>query len=85
MLKTGQQITDALNKRIHAADHRYGPFASVHEGMGVALEEWQELIEAVHSNDGEHIQREALDLCAALMRMCRDLNDVNTQQRSGLK
>ncbi len=84
LLKTGQEITDALNRRINAADKRYGPFASVHEGMGVALEEWHELIEAVHSNHALHIQREALDLCAALMRLCRDVSNVNTHQRSGL-
>lgn len=84
MLKTAQEITDALNRRINAADKRYGPFASVHEGMGVALEEWHELIEAVHSNQGRDIQREALDLCAALMRLCRDVGNVNTHQRSGL-
>lgn len=84
LLKTGEEITDALNRRINAADKRYGPFASVHEALGVASEEWHELIEAIHTNQALQIQREALDLCAVLMRLCRDINNTNTQQRSGL-
>lgn len=57
------------------AEVRYGPMASTHEALGVALEEWQELCEAVRSNDLSAIEREAIDLAAVCMRLagaCRD-------------
>ncbi len=48
-----EQESEALfeiAKRIDAAQDRYGPFASTHEALGVALEEWTELVDAVRSN-----------------------------------
>jgi hypothetical protein len=54
---------------IDDADMRYGPFASTHEALGVACEEWDELRAAVHANDMVKIKDEALDLAAVLIRL----------------
>jgi NTP pyrophosphatase (non-canonical NTP hydrolase) len=61
-------INDLLN-RMEAAEAKYGPPTSTHESMGVALEEWHELIEAVRSNKLGAVYAEALDLAAVLIRM----------------
>ena len=42
-------VTNDLIARIGAATERYGPFASTHEALGVASEEWDELREAITS------------------------------------
>jgi NTP pyrophosphatase (non-canonical NTP hydrolase) len=55
-------------QRADAAESKYGPIASTHEAMGVALEEWDEFREAIRSNDIPAAQSEALDLAAVLLR-----------------
>jgi hypothetical protein len=60
---------NTLWSRIGAADSRYGDFASTHEALGVASEEWDELRTAIHANDRERIMAEALDLAAAIIRL----------------
>jgi NTP pyrophosphatase (non-canonical NTP hydrolase) len=62
-----------LCHRIAAADRRYGPFTSTHEALGVCSEEWDELRAAIHRNDFDAIQHEALDLAAALIRLNNQL------------
>jgi NTP pyrophosphatase (non-canonical NTP hydrolase) len=62
-------VTNDLIARIDAATERYGPFASTHEALGVAAEEWDELREAIRSNDLDAIRSEALDLAAVAMRL----------------
>lgn len=57
--------------RMSASDKRYGPFASTHEALGVALEEWNELQAAVRDNNQLCIEHEALDLAAVLIRLAR--------------
>jgi hypothetical protein len=59
--------------RIKGADDIYGPFASTHEALGVALEEWDEFRDAVRMNDANTTIEEALDLAAVLIRLARDL------------
>lgn len=58
-----------INQRIADAQRAYGPFASTHEALGVALEEWDEFRHAVQSNDIKAIRHEALDLAAVLIRL----------------
>lgn len=77
-------IVDQLITRIAAADKIYGPFASTHEAMGVALEEWTELIDAVHANDITAIRHEALDLAAVLLRLAES-DGAAFLARSGIK
>lgn len=69
--------------RVIRSEQRYGPMASTHEGLGVALEEWDELRDAVKSNDPLRIEHEALDLAAVLVRMVSDLrSNEQTKNRS---
>jgi NTP pyrophosphatase (non-canonical NTP hydrolase) len=77
-----------IQARILQADRLYGQFASTHEALGVALEEWHELIDAIQANDGPSIAREALDLAAVLIRLHDQLTGPNSEQlrsRSGLE
>ena len=68
---------EAIEKRIDRADDRYGPFASTHEAMGVALEEWDELREAIKKNDLYGVAQECLDLAAVLIRLHGMLDENN--------
>jgi len=72
-----------IEKLIARANARYGPLASTHEGLGVALEEWDELREAVKSNDIHRVESECLDLAAVLIRMAEEIStNQQTQNRS---
>lgn len=75
-------IYDALTGRIDRANVRYGNFASTHEALGVALEEWQELIDAVRANDLADVQGECLDLAAVLLRLADQIYDQQLRGRS---
>jgi NTP pyrophosphatase (non-canonical NTP hydrolase) len=55
--------------RCESAQRRYGDLASTHEALGVALEEWDELRDAIRSNNIIAIRNEALDLAAVLVRL----------------
>jgi len=75
---------ESLDTRISKAKQRYGPLASTHEAMGVALEEWDELKAAVHLNAINAIREEALDLAAILIRMYDELRPGSAMaERSG--
>lgn len=54
---------------IDAAQSRYGAFASTHEALGVCLEEWDELRQAVQRNALESVREECIDLAAVLIRL----------------
>lgn len=54
---------------------KYGPFASVHEAIGVLVEEWDELRAAMHANDLEAIHREALQVAAVAYRLAAQTAD----------
>ena len=76
-------MIDALKDRIEKAQKRYGNFASTHEAMGVAMEEWDEFREAVRCNNMKLVQNECLDLAAVLIRLNGQLiTDEKLQQRS---
>lgn len=83
MTNQADQCIAAIRQRIDAADKRYGPFASTHEALGVATEEWFEFVDAVRSNDLGQVEHEALDLAAALIRLASQLeSNVSLQDRS---
>lgn len=72
-----------LEERIRAAHSRYGEFSSTHEALGVALEEWDELRDAIRANALASVEHECLDLAAVLVRLARDLRNSNyTKARS---
>ena len=73
---------DELDNRIRDADARYGPFASTHEAMGVALEEWNELCLAIHMNNLDAVREEALDLAAVCIRLAESMENQTTRARS---
>jgi hypothetical protein len=76
---------NALWARIDAADNLYGDFASTHEALGVASEEWDEFKAAIQANDLAAIKAEALDTAAALIRLHDELTSGGAiLRRSGL-
>ena len=78
------RLDAALYPRILTADARYGNFASAHEALGVASEEWDELRDAIRANDIEAIRSEALDLAAVMVRLWAQLGeDEAMRARSG--
>ena len=77
-IETYNEIAD----RMRRADERYGNFASTHEMLGVALEEWDELKDEVRQNDLENIAHECLDLAAVLIRFVDQIGDEAMMDRS---
>lgn len=68
---------DELASRVKAADLRYGPFASTHEMLGVAYEEWTELCDEVRANRVFAVREECLDLAAVLLRFVHQMDCGN--------
>ena len=66
-------LLQELDARIESAAARYGDFASTHEALGVASEEWDELREAIRSNDLQAVESECLDLAAVCIRLALSL------------
>lgn len=62
-------IQDSIEKVAAHAQERYGDFRSTHEALGVALEEWLELQEAIRLNSLVRIKHECMDLAAVLLRL----------------
>lgn len=78
------ETLECLVVLIKSAQTRYGRFASAHEALGVALEEWDELREAIRANDLGAIADEALDLAAVLIRLHEACSsDEGLRKRSG--
>lgn len=71
-----------LEQRINDADARYGAFASTHEAMGVAMEEWDEFRDAVRLNNLDDVRHECLDLAAVMIRLARALERPACVNRS---
>ena len=81
--KIMRNILNEISAHIEASQDRYGDFSSTHEALGVALEEWEELKDAVRANALESIRDEAIDLAAVLIRLadqCR--NSQSLRERS---
>lgn len=76
------EIMTEINQRIADAQTRYGDFASTHEALGVACEEWDELRDAIHKNAFESVKMECLDLAAVLIRLASSMNNQQTINRS---
>lgn len=76
---------DEIEQRIEAADKRYGAFASTHEALGVAVEEWDEFREAVRSNLMTSVEHECLDLSAVLIRLARGIRKSTDIKNRSIK
>jgi NTP pyrophosphatase (non-canonical NTP hydrolase) len=66
---TNDLIIDMIKGHCERAQERYGDFASSHEALGVALEEFNELQSAVHANDLKAVAEEAIDVAAVMVRL----------------
>jgi NTP pyrophosphatase (non-canonical NTP hydrolase) len=76
---------ETIVQRMRNDDKIFGDFTSTHEALGVAMEEWQEFLQAVRSNDQYEVQAEALDLVVVLLRLYEQLDSSETlRQRSGM-
>lgn len=84
-MNISQECADGLYDRIAEADSRYGDFKSTHEAIGVAMEEWQELIDEIRRNDPNTIKRECLDLAAVLIRLHDQIGNAGLKLRSFAK
>lgn len=78
-------VVNEIEAKIEAAQARYGPFASTHEAMGVALEEWDELRAAVHANSVLAARQECIDLAAVLIRLARDIDSSEQLRNRSIK
>ena len=75
-----------LVEMIAHADRVFGAYASTHEALGVALEEWNELIDAIRDNDRDLVQNECLDLAAVCIRLHDQLEESGAlRSRSGME
>jgi NTP pyrophosphatase (non-canonical NTP hydrolase) len=80
------ELLAEINARIEKADAAYGPtFASTHEALGVASEEWDELREAIKTNLLRSVEQECLDLAAVLIRCARMLRNAGYQHARSVK
>lgn len=59
--------------------------ASTHEALGVAIEEWDELRDAIRSNDLKMVAYECLDLAAVLIRLARQLRACDYKHNRSVK
>ena len=81
--ETASDLYYEIEERIKKAADRYGEFASTHEALGVACEEWDELRDAIRSNALGSVEQECLDLASVLIRLARNLRNSNyTKARS---
>lgn len=72
---TASDLYYELEARIEKAYARYGEFASTHEALGVACEEWDELRDAIRANA----------LAAVLIRLARNLRDSHYTKNRSIK
>lgn len=79
------ELSEAINSRIAHANRRYGEFASTHEALGVALEEWDELRHAVQKNELYAVEKECVDLAAVLIRLADQLLRCNYVHERSVK
>ena len=80
------EIARLVFTEIDKAEDRFGPFRSSHEALGVLLEEFDELKEAIQRNDRMDVQAEAIQVAAVAMRLAdRCMADAPSfLERSGM-
>jgi len=74
-----------IQQHIESAQARYANFASAHEALGVALEEWNELQDVIRANAIESIREEAIDLAAVLIRLAVQCRTSENLKRRSVK
>lgn len=77
-------MSEVVREYTEACD-RYGvAFTSSHEGLGVLIEELDELKSAIHSNKLAAIQYEAIQVAAVAIRLARSCRHSRFSKRSGI-
>lgn len=77
-------LIDEVVQEAKAAQDRFGPFTSSHEGYGVLVEEVAELLYAITSNGHDQVRLEAIQVAAVAFRIVEACDtDAEFQERSG--
>lgn len=75
IMKALDQVMDKLGSRL--IQKGSGTFKSSHEILGVVTEEYDELIQAVRSNDNKKLEHELIDIAVAcVFGLASILNDT---------
>jgi len=81
-----KSLLQAIDAEVSRAEDIHGQFNSTHEALGVLLEEFDELKEAIHANNRTRIWREDVQVAAVAYRLA--LQCTNGEEafgrRSGL-
>lgn len=75
-------LLERVMEEVGVADGRYGPFASTHEGLGVLIEEVDELREAIRSNVLIAVEREAVQVAAVALRLAEACHESIEAERA---
>lgn len=84
MIEPGEVLNEVVD-HMEAAQDLYGNFTSTHEALGVALEEWNELQDAIKANALESVRDEAIDLAAVLIRLADQCRRSENLKRRSVK
>ena len=64
-----QRYLEEIRDELDRATTKHGDFSSTHEALGVILEEFEELKEAIKNGDKENGQEEAIQLAAMCLKL----------------
>ncbi len=86
-MSTDVDVLDRIYVEAQQSHLKYGSPTSMQESLGVLLEEFNELQEAIHVNDARAIEAEAIQVAAVAYRLAFAIASDNRQfmVRSGLK
>lgn len=77
MKKSWEEIVSAVNEELISAVDKYPSMYSAHEGYSILAEEVDELWDLVKvkqgKRDGEHMQKEAIQIAAMAIRFAYDV------------
>ncbi len=82
---TQDDLIYEIKRTMERSRDRYGEYASTHEALGVAVEEWDELRSAIQSNAQASIESECIDLAAVLIRLAVMVREHNYQHERSMK
>ncbi len=71
-------VITAICAELKQATDKFGPFASAHEGYAVLKEEFDELWDAVKTNDESEMILEARQIGAMAIRFLWDMSEMKT-------
>lgn len=83
-LEIASGLLDEVRAEARGAEVKYGHFASSHEGLGVLLEEFDELSYAIRTNSADAVRAEAIQVAAVALRIAACCAWPEFRQRSGM-